>query len=87
MVDVIDCLYYIKTKDNPWKNLTPNEKELQALDAFDDSLSEEQRKLFCLYDQQLRFRIDRLCQEVFAAGFKTCENNVDVLKAALKRLD
>ena len=79
---------YAKKMKKPWDNLTPSEKELRLLEDFDDTLSPESRKLFILYDQQVRVRIEKLCQEVFAVGFEAGKNEkAEILKVHLKRFD
>ena len=86
MDDIVEFIYFKKRKTVMFEYTHPSKKELSALENFDDTLTEEQRKLFREYELLLSIRIEALNKEMFSCGFNA-NNDVEILKAHLKRVD
>ena len=86
MDDIVEFIYFKKRKTVVFEYTLPSKKEVSALENFDDTLTDEQRKLFREYELLLSIRIEALNKEMFFCGFNA-NNDVEILKAHLKRID
>ncbi len=86
MNDLMEFIYFKKRKNEIFKNTLPSSREKEALENFDDTLTEEQRKLFREYERLLNIRIESFHKEIFYCGFQAGVNEkVELLQAYLKR--
>ena len=65
MEDLLEYIFFKKRKIINFQNSYPLPKEKEALEKFDDTLTEEQRKLFREYERLLNLRIENLHKEIF----------------------
>ena len=86
MNEIVELLYFKKRRTASFQYALPSNQEQLALENFDDTLTEEQRKLFREYERLLSIRIEALNKEMFSCGFNA-NNDVEILKAHLKRID
>ncbi len=87
MDEIIEFIYFKKRRTTSFQYALPSKQEQLALENFDDTLTEEQRKLFREYERLLNVRIEALHKEMFSCGFYTGNDDVEILKAYLKRID
>ena len=86
MDELLEYIYFKKRRSVNFQNLDPLTTEKEALEKFDDTLTEEQRKLFRAYERHLNLRVENLQKEIFCCGFEAGVNNkIELLKAHLKR--
>ncbi|MBQ2740235.1 MAG: hypothetical protein IJF39_01265 [Clostridia bacterium] len=86
MEELLEYIYFKKRKLINFQNLSPLPKEKEALEKFDDTLTEEQRRLFREYERLLKLRVENLQKEFFRCGFEAgIDNKIELLKAHLKR--
>ena len=65
MDELLEYIYFKKRRSVNFQNLYPLPKEKEALEKFDDTLTEEQRKLFRAYERHLNLRVENLQKKFF----------------------